>query len=164
MRENSVKVGMGDYQIGKENQTLITYGLGSCVGIAIYDKEKHIGGLAHIMLPSAKLAKSSVPLNTAKYADTAIREMIAKLIGEGGDIVNFESKIFGGAKMFSFVSDKPGSDIGSRNVEAVKGELKKQRIPIMVEIVGADFGRTIEFNLIDGSVKVISVNKPVKIV
>ena len=163
MEKQKIKVGMGEYQVGNEHDLLVTYGLGSCVGITIFDPLKKIGGLAHVMLPSAKI--STAPnIKSGKYADTAIRELISKLIALGGDIINFEAKIFGGAKMFSFQNERSGMDIGNRNITAIKEELKKQRIPIVGKIVGEDYGRTIEFELSSGKVKVISINKPIIIV
>ncbi len=153
---------MGEFAIGPENMTLVTYGLGSCVGVTIYDPEKKLGGLAHVMLPTAEVSKSK-DIKKGKYADTAIREMISQLIMAGGDIINFQAKIFGGAKMFSFETEKEGMDIGKRNIAAVKDELKKQRIPLLGEMVGEDYGRTIEFEVSSGKVKVISINKPIVI-
>ncbi len=159
-----VKVGMGDFKVGKDNDVLVTYGLGSCVGITIYDPDKKLGGMAHVMLPSSSIAKSSALVKEGKYADTAIRTMISSLISAGGDIINFEAKIFGGAKMFSFESERNSMDIGKRNVIAVKEELVKQRIPLKAEITGEDYGRTIELELKSGKVKVVSINKPVLVV
>lgn len=164
MEGTKVKVGMGDFKVGNGAEFLVTYGLGSCVGITIYDPQKKIGGMAHVMLPTSTIAKSSAPVKEGKYADTAIRAMISSLIAAGGDIINFEAKIFGGAKMFSFESEKDTMDIGRRNVAAVKGELEKQRIPIKAEVTGEDYGRTIELELKSGKVKVISINKPVLVV
>ncbi len=116
------------------------------------------------MLPSSSIAKSSALVKEGKYADTAIRTMISSLISAGGDIINFEAKIFGGAKMFSFESERDSMDIGKRNVIAVKEELVKQRIPLKAEITGEDYGRTIELELKSGKVKVVSINKPVLVV
>ena len=63
-----IKVGMADLKTGKSPDSIISYGLGSCVGIALYDAQTKIGGLAHIMLPDSTQARATD--NTAKFADT----------------------------------------------------------------------------------------------
>lgn len=81
MMNNLIKVGMADYKIGKDYDSLITLGLGSCVGIVLYDKFKKIGGMAHIMLPNSKDIKNNS--NKAKFADTALKEMLNDMIKQG---------------------------------------------------------------------------------
>ena len=74
-----IKVGMADYQVSKAGTGgIITYGLGSCVAIAMYDTSTKIGGLAHIMLPDSTQARSVE--NLAKFADTAIKLMLEDML------------------------------------------------------------------------------------
>lgn len=135
-----IKVGIGDLNIAKTPDKLITLGLGSCIGIALIDSINKIAGLSHIMLPDSK-AFSNVN-NPMKYADTAIPLLVQKLIVSGANKNNLKAKIAGGASMFSFADKSPIMDIGRRNAEAVKSILKELNIPIIAEDVGGNKGRT----------------------
>jgi len=156
-----VKVGIADLKYVKAPDTIRTTGLGSCVGLVIYDERKEIAGLAHIMLPDSSLSKTEM-VNKAKYADTAVNELIQYFEKDGTPIGALKAKMAGGAQMFSF---QPTSDImriGPRNVEAIKNELKKYGIPIVSEDVGGSSGRTIEFDPKTTILKVRTVNKGIK--
>lgn len=135
-----IKVGIGDLNIAKSPDRLITLGLGSCIGIAIFDTTNKIAGLSHIMLPDSKnFASNNNPL---KYADTAIPLLVERLINDGANRRNLKAKIAGGASMFAFADKSPTLDIGSRNSEAVKTILKQLNIPILKEDIGGNKGRT----------------------
>jgi len=139
-----VKVGMADLKVVKESDVLTTLGLGSCVGIALYDKVKRVAGLAHIMLPSSLQIKNNQ--NQAKFADTGIALLIEEMIKEGASAARLTAKIAGGSQMFSFGNN--GSDlmkIGYRNSIATKEILTMYKIPILAEDTGGNYGRTIEF-------------------
>lgn len=135
-----IKVGIGDLNIAKTPDKLITLGLGSCIGIALIDSFNKIAGLSHIMLPDSK-AFSNIN-NPMKYADTAIPLLVQKLITSGANKNNLKAKIAGGASMFSFADKSPMMDIGKRNAEAVKSILKELNIPIIAEDIGGNKGRT----------------------
>ena len=124
--------------------------LGSCVGICIYDRVKKIGGMAHILLPQ-NLKHS---LNPEKYADTAIPMLVKEILKEGAKIENLSAKIAGGASMFKFGPNAMLGQIGERNIEQTKLELKKLGISILVEDLGGNLGRVIDFYLEDGRMKV----------
>jgi chemotaxis protein CheD len=140
----TVKVGMADLNILETNGILKTTGLGSCVGVTLYDPRTKIAGMAHIMLPSSDIAKEGI-LNTAKYADTAIPELIGKMLKAGASQSRMEAKLAGGAQMFALVGMQDTMRIGPRNVESCKAILKQAAIPIRAEETGGNFGRTIEF-------------------
>lgn len=140
-----VKVGMADLNVAKPPQKIRTSGLGSCVGVIIYDETSKICGMAHVMLPDSALGKAS-SINLAKYADTALDVLVAKLKKMGAREVNFKAKLAGGSQMFKFSSSSEMMRIGPRNVEAVKEKLKKLRIRIVAEDTGGASGRTIEFD------------------
>jgi len=145
-----IKVGMADYKVGNGPDKLITLGLGSCIGITIYDKRKKIGGMAHIMLPKNPDPSKAI----AKFADTAIDAMTKELEKMGVNLKDVESKIAGGAQMFTFSSSNEMNSIGFRNAEAVKQELKKKGIRLIVEETGGNSGRTIELDLDNGNLKI----------
>lgn len=157
-----IKVGMADFKLGKDEEVLITLGLGSCVGIILYDSSKKIGGMAHIMLPSSKEIKNNS--NKAKFADTAIDEMLGQLLSKGVSKLRITAKIAGGAQMFNIPSRKSTLNIGERNVVAVKEKLKLLKIPIIAEDVLGNHGRTIEFNCLNGELAIKSIGKGKKII
>lgn len=155
-----VKVGIADMNIVQAPQLIRTSGLGSCVGIVIYDQLQEIAGMVHIMLPDSSLARNG-QLNEAKYADTGIKKIIEDLLKQGARRYSLKAKIAGGAQMFTFASTSDIMRIGPRNVEAVKKELAKNRIPIIGEDVGGSSGRTIEFDPKSAILNIRTVNKGV---
>ena len=128
---------------------LTTLGLGSCVGIALYDKISGIIGLAHMMLPTSQQNKETQ--NIAKFADTAIPTLINEMIKIGAKRENIVAKIAGGAQMFSFTAGSELMRIGQRNIETTKLILNGLKINIISEDTGGNCGRTIELNSEDGS-------------
>ncbi|KAB2337533.1 chemotaxis protein CheD [Cytobacillus depressus] len=156
-----IKVGIADLNIVKAPHTIRTSGLGSCVGVVIYDQQREIAGLAHIMLPDSTLAKAG-NINIAKYADTAIKDLVAKLIANGAKAYSLKAKIAGGAQMFQFSSGSDIMRIGPRNVEAVKSALSAFKISIIAEDVGGNNGRTIEFDPRTCILSIRTVNKGVQ--
>lgn len=139
---------------------IVTYALGSCIGICLYDQVAKIGGLSHIMLPDSKMFTQS-DINRMKFADTAIPDMLSVLCSMGADRRRITAKIAGGAQMFKVQEDSPLGMIGTRNTRSVKAVLSELRIPIVNEDTGADYGRTLYFDLQTGNVRVQSLNKTV---
>lgn len=152
-----VKVGIADLNIIKAPNVIRTSGLGSCVGVVIYDSTKKMAGMVHVMLPDSSLAKGA--FNKAKYADSGIDELIYLLENEGVLRHHMKAKIAGGAQMFQFSTSNDTMRIGPRNVEAVKKKLDQYRIRILSEDVGGKSGRTIEFNPLTGLLKIRTVNQ-----
>ncbi len=156
-----IKVAMGDLKICSYPDSLTTLGLGSCIGIALYDKSTRITGLAHIMLPdSTKITRNQ---NKAKFADSGIEEVLRLMVEKGANRNKIVAKIAGGADMFGFVNDsKSVFRVGASNIVAVKENLKKQNIPIVAEDVGENYGRTVTIRSEDGMLVIKSVGKPLK--
>lgn len=152
-----IKVGMADLNVTTSPNRLRTTGLGSCVGVTLYDPIKHLIGMAHVMLPSSELARG--PINVAKFADTAIPELIRKLEELGALRSRLVAKMAGGAQMFAFATQSDLMRIGSRNVEACEGQLKKFQIPIVSQDTGGNVGRTIEIDSLSGILYVRTVNQ-----
>lgn len=155
-----IKVGIAQMDVVKAPNTIRTSGLGSCVGVVLYDESKQIAGLIHVMLPDSSLGRSDA-INVAKFADTGIKALIELLKLEGVHAFKLKAKIAGGAQMFQFTSDKDSMRIGPRNVEAVKAELRKNSIPLIAEDTGGNSGRTIEFNPITSKLNIRTVNQGV---
>ncbi|MGI6093284.1 MAG: chemotaxis protein CheD [Veillonellaceae bacterium] len=152
-----IKVGMADYKVAKNPASLISYGLGSCVGIALYDSITKVGGLAHIMLPDSTQARSAE--NPAKFADTALPLMVDDMIRLGASKSRIIAKIAGGAQMFTFANATNIMRVGERNTEAVRTVLKKIDIRIVAEDTGGNYGRTVELKLDSGVYRVKTIDK-----
>lgn len=153
-----VKVGIADLNVVKAPNRIRTSGLGSCVGVVIYDSYKQVAGLAHIMLPDSSLTKQE-NFNKYKYADTAIDILVEKLIQLGARKSQLKAKIAGGAQMFQLQSASEIMRIGPRNVEAVKERLKYHQIPVVSSDTGGNQGRTIEFDPVTTKLKIRTVNQ-----
>ncbi len=153
-----INVGIADIKVSTTPDILRTI-LGSCVGICMYDNENKTGGMAHIMLPEYRKKSTS----KMKYADTAIPILIQKMINAGADKKNLVSKIVGGAKMFDVSDESIMNEIGRQNVQKVKEVLHELSIPILGEDVFGGSGRTIDFYLESGEVKIKSMGKEVKV-
>jgi chemotaxis protein CheD len=156
-----IKVGMADLNVCKTPDSLTTLGLGSCVGVAIYDKNTKITGLAHIMLPSSKEISNNS--NIAKFADTGIEETVRLMKKMGADTSKLVAKIAGGAQMFAFsLKNNDMLNVGERNVNAVKEKLKELNIPIVAEDTGLNYGRTVIIDSNTGMYTIKAVGKPIK--
>jgi chemotaxis protein CheD len=158
---NMVKVGMADLQVIGEPGALKTTGLGSCVGLTLYDPRSGVAGMAHVMLPSSEIAREG-KMNLAKYADTAIPLMIENMVTLGAEIKRMQAKMAGGAQMFAFSASSDTMRIGPRNVDSCKELLAQYKIPLLAEDTGGNFGRTIEFYSNTGILLIRSVQHGVK--
>lgn len=151
---------MADLKICISPNAVTTLGLGSCVGVAIRDPQTKVGGLAHVMLPDSKSVNNNS--NIAKFADTAIDELVRQMEKAGAVRRRLVAKIAGGAQMFALQSKSDLMRVGDRNVEAVKKKLKELGINILAQDTGADYGRTVEFFPETGDYVIKSVGKPQK--
>jgi len=154
-----INVGIADFQLASGNEVLRTI-LGSCVGICLYDPVKRIGGLSHIMLPVKKSEKTS----PKKYADTAIAMMLEDLKKKGAKKDNLIAKIIGGATMFNISENSMMGEIGKNNIVKVREILKAEGIDLVAEDVGGDYGRTIDFFVENGEIKIKSLGKDDKVI
>jgi len=157
---NIVKVVMADLNFAKAPDRLKTTGLGSCVGIVLFDGKNKLGAMAHIMLPSSNTG-SIAQVNKAKYADTAIPVLLEELLKLGATRNSIIAKIAGGAQMFQFNSTNDMMRIGPRNVEATKLILKELGIPLISQDTGGNIGRTVELDTVTGILYVKTVNQGV---
>ena len=148
-----VKVGIAEYEVTTDGAVLTTSGLGSCIGIALYDTGTGAAGLVHVMLPSADEMEDG---NAAKFADTGTELLIEEMERAGADASRIEAKIAGGSDMLDF-SDS-GSGIGDRNVAKVRETLDEYGIPIVGEDVGGDHGRSVRLESQSGDLVVKSAN------
>lgn len=148
----SIKVGVADYAVSTDGERLTTTGLGSCIGVALYDEDASVAGLAHVMLPSSSEVSDE---NEAKFADTAIPALIESMTDQGATRTDVEAKIAGGSTMLNF---QHSGNVGDRNVEAVRETLEELSLPIVGEDVGGEHGRSLVFDSQTFELQVKSAN------
>jgi len=146
-------VGISDWKVGRGDDIIVTYALGSCIGTCLYDKTTGIAGLSHIMLPDST-AIIDGHTTRMKFADTALPDMVERMRVMGANITALKAKIAGGAVMFQTSNSR--FNIGERNIEAVKAALAKLRIPILAQDVGLNYGRTMTMWAENGAVEISS--------
>ena len=154
-----IKVGMADLKICKAPDNLTTLGLGSCIGIAMYDPSTKISGLAHIMLPDSTQIKNNS--NIAKFADTGIQKLYDDMLKAGANKSRLVAKIAGGAKMFE-MAGSAAINVGQRNAMASKEKLKALGVRLIAEDTGLNYGRTVELYSETGDYLIKAVGKPPK--
>lgn len=158
--ENVIKVGMADLQVSAHPGILTTLGLGSCVGIALYDPTTKVAGLAHIMLPSSQLVRTNT--NIAKFADTAIVKLLKDMLQLGARKSCIIAKLAGGAQMFAFSEASEMMRIGARNIAASRDKLLELCIPVVSDDTGGNYGRTIELYSNDGRLLIKTIGHGVR--
>lgn len=146
--DKRVKVSVADYAV-ESGEVLTTSGLGSCLGIALYDSTVGIGGMVHPMLPSR--GESSKPRE--RFVDSGIEEVLEVMVEQGATVETVEAKVAGGATIVGIIGDGDGS-IGDRNVRRVREVLDDHGIPIVGEDVGGSCGRSMRFDTGTGRVLV----------
>jgi chemotaxis protein CheD len=149
---------MSEIAISKSPDLLVTLGLGSCVGVCIYDSFLKLGGMAHIMLPDSSAAKEVI--NKGKFADTAIPALVKQMEESGSVKTRMVVKIAGGAQMFSYSGMNNKMLVGPRNIAAVENSLNALGLRISGKSVGGNLGRSINMDLSTGVVKVRMLNSP----
>ena len=152
-----LSVGMGEMMVAESPSLLRAVGIGSCIAVILYDESSAVGGLAHVVLPC--VAESHNKSNPTRFVDVAIDMMKDEMKKQNARIGHVKAKIFGGANMFpEIIFTDSTMDIGRRNILAIRKELKKHEIDIIAEDVGDNYGRSVLFNIEDGSVIVTTAH------
>jgi len=147
---------MGEGVITEAPHRVSSLGLGSCVVVTLYNTQRQIGGMAHIMLPDS--SNTNGHHTPYQCADTAIDTLLKKLHEEGVSPNKIVAKMVGGARMFStYNGSDPG--IGQQNIAAIKHLLKERGIALTGQDVGGYHGRNAEFYLDSGRVMVKAFGK-----
>lgn len=155
-----IKVGMADMNVCSAPDSIITLGLGSCVGVVLWDSTKKVCGMVHVMLPdSTTISQNS---NRAKFADTGIEDLLKKVEAMGGRKERIVAKIAGGAQMFSVNKSSPAMRVGERNVESVKNTLDRLGIKLVAEDTGENYGRTVTFYPETGVYTIKAIGRDIK--
>ena len=150
-------VGIADMKMASREGMLITYALGSCIGICLYDPVLRLAALVHVMLPLNMETGRKSPL---KYADSGIRETLKQMEARGAKRSRITAKIAGAARMFDVPGNGSLGNIGQRNIESVHMTLKREGIKLLKEDVGGSVARTLLFDAATGQACVRSYGKP----
>lgn len=159
--DEKLTVGIADMKMAQNSGQLITYALGSCIGICFYDARIKLAALLHIMLPLNMETGRTSPL---KYADSGIRETLKKMEERGAMRSRITAKIAGGAKMFEIMGNGSLGNIGQRNIESVRVVLRREGIRLLFEDVGGTTARTLSFDAATGLGCIRSYGKPEQII
>ena len=150
-------VTMAGIGVAQNHGTLRTL-LGSCVGVALFERKLKLIGLAHIVMPDS-LGRNQP---AGKYADTAIPETICQMKRLAGNVqLSLTAKIVGGANMFAHVSTINSNTIGDQNIAAVEKSLAALQIPILARHLGGTFGRRMVIDVESSNVQIHVVGQTV---
>ena len=148
-----IVVGIAEGKTAVEQQVLISYALGSCVGVCLYDKSRKIAGMVHVILPEKAVAVNRE--NPYKFGDEGVRRLVQEMERLGAEKKRLTAKIAGGAKMIE--TGRPEWEIGAQNVASVKKTLAEEGIRLIAEDTGKNYGRTVSFYAGDGRLEVRTV-------
>ena len=157
-----IHVGIGEYKIAANPNRLVTLGLGSCVGVSLWDPLTKIGGLLHIMLPNSR--EFTKVVKQEKYADLGIPLIIRDLVKQGAGQNRMIAKLVGGAQTFTGADKKQLFNIGERNIEMSRKILREITIRITAEEVGGNKGRTMYLDTATGEVLIRTIGRDIKVI
>jgi chemotaxis protein CheD len=141
-------VGIADLQVSADcSETLVTYSLGSCIGIAIHDPTAKVGGMLHYMLPDSTLDLSQAAGKPAIFADTGIPLLFQKACAMGLEKKRARVVVAGGAEI---LDDSGYFDIGKRNYSTLRNIFRRDSVAINGQEVGGNINRTIFLEIATG--------------
>ncbi|MDQ3000944.1 MAG: chemotaxis protein CheD [Fibrobacterota bacterium] len=141
-------VGVADMRYSTQPEdVIITYSLGSCIGLTLFDSEKKIGGLVHCMLPLSKIDAAKAEANPFMFIDSGVSAFLQTLFDLGAQRKTLVAKVAGGSHI---MDDKGIFNIGERNNTVVRKMLWKNNILISGEDVGGSVPRTMSLDLATG--------------
>jgi Chemotaxis protein; stimulates methylation of MCP proteins len=156
IKNNIINIKIGELAVSKDK--ILSTIVGSCVACCIFDEKSKVIGMAHIMLPNSNNSINNDNNLKAKYADTAVKNLIQELARYGADTNNLKAKIVGGASIFTNENDEDMFNIGRKNIDKVKELLKQYNIKIVAEDTGGRNGRSVTFDPSTLNVRVKSSN------
>lgn len=149
-----IVVSLGELAAAAAPAEFAALGLGSCVAVTLWDPRVRVGGMAHLLLPSAPPGHSAAP---ARYALTVVPLLVARVVALGADPSRLEATLAGGGAMFAALKPPGAVQTGERNVLAAHEALRQAGITLRGEWVGGEFGRSVHLDVTTGAVTVTSV-------
>jgi chemotaxis protein CheD len=150
----NIIVSIADLKLSnKPGDVLVTFALGSCIGISIYDPTAKVGGLLHYMLPDSTLDSGKAQGQPAMFADTGIPLLFKSCYRLGAEKKRLIVKVAGGA---SILDDAQFFRIGQKNITAMRKIFWKNNVMIEAEDTGLTYNRTMRLDLTTGKVTIKS--------
>ena len=144
-----VAVGIGQLAVSRDpEEALVAYGLGSCIGVAVYDPVAKVAGMVHVLLPSSD-GRQPDEREPARFADTGVERLMALMAQAGALRGRLLVKIAGGAAVLGRANAEKFK-IGDRNVEAILDQLRRFDLRPAAQDVGGTQGRTLELHVATG--------------
>lgn len=141
IRVATLSVNIAQMKVATAPDNFSAVGLGSCMGVVVYDPVRKIGGMIHVLLPNAKDMNAAD--SRTKFADPGIYDLVEAVVKAGGLRKNLVAKMAGGAAMLNAAT----SQVGLRNAEESKRVLEALNIKILAQDTGGTCGRTVTFDL-----------------
>ncbi len=152
MADQALPVGLGEIKISKSpGDVLVAYGLGSCVGVGMYDPVAKVAGMLHAVLPQSLNGTEQVP---GKFVTTGVPKLIEEMEKAGALRSRLQVRMAGGANMLTAPGAKQAFNIGERNVLQARTTLDTLRMRLQAEDVGGTVGRTVRLFVNDGRMTV----------
>jgi chemotaxis protein CheD len=153
---NSIAIGLAEIKFSKNpDDVLVSFGLGSCLGIGMYDPSIQLGGMLHAVLPTCTDRE-----NPSKFVDSGIEFLLQEMIKEGALKNRLIIRMSGGANMLNVTSLSNSFDIGNRNILSANGTFKKLGIKTNSEEVGGKIGRTVRLYIASGKMTIRMMGEP----
>jgi len=151
-------VGIAELEVARAPARLHALALGSCVAVILHDPVAQVGGLAHVLLPSPAVGRPR-PDQPARFAPIAVATLLEGLLALGAERSRLTARLVGGASMFTALQPPGTLQMGERNVTASREALHRHGLRLVGEVVGGDFGRSVDFEIATGRVVVTSYEK-----
>ena len=162
MNANSYAVDIAMMKVARAPDQLYSLGLGSCIGVALYDPVAKIGGLIHILLPTVSGFENGNHVRT-KFADSGIVELLDAVVRAGASRARLRAKMAGGASMFAVRSTSDVHEVGKRNIQSSRETLRNLGIDLVAHDTGGNKGRTTVFDIDTGQLTIKTVDKVIKV-
>lgn len=147
-------VGVADMLASNQsNAELVTYSLGSCLGVTVFDPVRKAGGLLHLMLPDSKIDQNKAQTAPYMFVDTGVPRLFHAVYGLGGEKSRLVVKVAGGAQ---FMDEKQLFNIGTRNLAALQQIFARNNIVMHAQDTGGTTCRTMRLDLETGKVSIQS--------
>ncbi|MFZ4441407.1 MAG: chemotaxis protein CheD [Syntrophales bacterium] len=153
---SDIVVGVADMKFSNNPQdVLVTYALGSCIAVVIYDPMVKVGGMLHYMLPDSSLDANKAKESPGMFADTGVKLLFKSCYTLGAEKKRIITKVAGGA---SILDNTNYFRIGEKNIMALRKIFWKNDVFIDCEDTGKNYNRTVRLDIADGKVHVKSSN------
>ena len=154
-------VDIADFRVTDDPRaTLVTYSLGSCIGVAIWDPRTRVGGMLHYMLPESSLSPEKAKANPAMFGDTGIPALFRAAYKLGGGKRNIIVKVVGGSQL---LDDNGAFNIGKRNYVMLRKIFWKNGILIEAEDIGGSISRTVRLDVATGRLTIKSRGREIEL-